>query len=76
MVLTSLLGDVCDLLGDGVTVDLLGDGVDLLGDDGELLGDGGVSRSIAGGLIKDDCCTEISGATEIQKYHGFTLQTD
>ena len=59
-----LLGDGVDLLVDGVDllgegVDLLGEGVDLLGDGVDLLGDGGDPRSIAGGVIKDNCCTEM-----------------
>ena len=60
----TLLGDGVDLLFDGVDllfygVDLLGDGGDLLGDGGELLGDGGDPRRIAGGVLKDGCCTEM-----------------
>ena len=53
----NLLGDGGDLLSDGG--DLLGDGGDLLGDGVDLLGDGGDPRSIVGGVIKDDCCTEM-----------------
>ena len=51
------MGETSLVSGDGS--DLLGDGVDLLGDGGDLLGDGGDPRSIAGGVIKDDCCTEM-----------------
>ena len=49
--------EILKKLGDGGN--LLGDGGDLLGDGVELLGDGGEPRSTAGGVIKDDCCTEM-----------------
>ena len=73
MVSTDLLGDGVDLLVDGVN--RLGDGVDLLGDGGHLLGDGGDPRSIAGWVIKDDCCTEMfkgNGNSKVSPTYGRT----